>query len=179
MRRARATSVDIATLDIAEGRFTRLLFGEGNQNEPAIAPNGQWMAHIDTASGNGQSEVNIRPWPSVFRTRIPVAPGASPVFSRDGSKLFYLELDGTGISAVDISYEPNISVSAPYRVIEGTRYLWNLFGRTWDPDATGERFLVIRDPVAPAEEFVDDADRTRIDVVLNWFEVLKERVPTQ
>ncbi|HMB74673.1 MAG TPA: hypothetical protein VKQ06_13950, partial [Gammaproteobacteria bacterium] len=120
-----------------------------------------------------------RPWPSIFRTRIPVGPGVTPVFSRDGSSLYFVELDGSGISAVDITYEPSLSVSPPRRVIESSNYLWTAFGRVWDTDPDGERFVVVRDPIAPDADSTADASRPRIDVVLNWFEELKVRVPTQ
>jgi hypothetical protein len=53
--------------------------------------------------------------------------------------------------------------------------MWYLLGRTWDPDPSGERFLVIR---APVEADGPQPGRARIDVVLNWFEELERRVST-
>jgi hypothetical protein len=95
------------------------------------------------------------------------------VFSRDGTELFFY--DGRGIAAADVSYEPTLRVGEPRRIVESDNaYMWSLYGRTWDPDPSGERFLVIRNPVA-----VDGAEpgRAQIDVVLNWFEELKIRAP--
>jgi hypothetical protein len=50
-------------------------------------------------------------------------------------------------------------------------------GRAWDADSSGERFLLIRRPDTA------EGDRARqseqINVVLNWFEELKSRVPVQ
>ena len=45
----------------------------------------------------------------------------------------------------------------------------------WDVDREGKRFLMIKKakPYQPAAE----ALRLRINIVLNWFEELKQRVP--
>lgn len=166
------TDVDIATLSLPDGKFAQLLYGEGTQNEPALSPNGAWLAHAETGSG-GEPEINIRPFPAVSRTRIPVGPGSSPVFSRDGSELFFY--DGRGVAAAEVDYAPTLRVGAPRRIVESDAYMWNLYGRTWDPDPSGERFLVIRDPTRAAEAEIGHA---QIDVVLNWFEELERRVPT-
>jgi serine/threonine-protein kinase len=166
------TDVDTAALSLADGKFTRLLFGEGQQSEPSLSPNGDWIAHAEASPG-AVSEINIRPFPAVSRTRIPVGTGSSPVFSRDGSELFFY--DGLGIAAAQVSYEPTLQVGEARRILESDAYLWFQYGRTWDPDPSGERFLVIRDP-GGAEGA--ESGRVRIDVVLNWFEELERRVPT-
>jgi Tol biopolymer transport system component len=170
------TDVDIATIDLTNGQPTRMLFGPGQQNEPAFAPNGTWLAHMEAETIGGASEINIRPFPNVFRTLIPVGAGQSPVFSRDGTQLFFQS--GTGISAVPVEYEPTLRVGTPTAVIESSDYMWNLFGRTWDPDPTGERFIVPRSPDAPVDDDGDDSNLSRIDIVVNWLEELKARVPT-
>ena len=103
-----------------------------------------------------------------------MGPGRSPVISRDGSELFFF--DGSGIAAASLTYAPTLRVGAPHRLFESKAYLWNLYGRTWDPDPSGQRFIVIRDPAAVAASSTDQAARPRIDVVLNWFEELKARV---
>ena len=47
-------------------------------------------------------------------------------------------------------------------------------GRTYDVSLAGERFLVI--DTSPAGEDAD-VQIPRINIILNWFEELKERVP--
>ena len=165
---------NIATLSLADGEFTSLLATEAQESEPAIAPNGAWLAYSG-AAGDPTSEINIRPFPAVARTRIPVGAGDSPVFSRDGSELFFF--DGRGLSVAPVTYEPTLRVGTPRRLIESAAYMWSLIGRTWDADPSGERFLLIRVPVAA--EAGAEASRGQIDVVLNWFEELESRVPTQ
>jgi serine/threonine-protein kinase len=159
--------LNIATLSLADGELSPLLNTAGmHENEPSFSPNGAWIADVE--GRGGVAEINIRPFPGVSRTRHPVAPGTQPVFSRDGSELFFF--DGQGISVVPITYEPTLSVGAPTRLFETAAYSLDAPGRAWDPDPSGQRFLMIRAP-DPA------TSGARIDVVINWFEELKSRVP--
>lgn len=168
--------VNFGTLSLATGEFTPLLGGPGEQNYPSFSADGAWLAYMDRPA-SGAGEINIRPFPAVSRTRIPVGPGELPVFARDGSELFLF--DGQGIVAVPVSYEPTLRVGAPRRLFASDAYLWNLFGRTWDPDPSGERFIMIRAPGSTsASPAGPAAAMLRIDVVLNWLEELKRRVPT-
>jgi hypothetical protein len=172
--------VNIVTLSLADSEFT-LLLNDGNlaENEPSISPNGAWLAYVESATPGdaATAEINIRPFPGVSRTRIPVGRGQAPVFSRDGSELFFL--DGNGFSAVPITYEPTLRVGTPRRLFEPTAYMGFILGRAWDVDPSGQRFLMIRQPGTGAAGEDEEPSRQRIDVVLNWFEELKSRVPVE
>ena len=165
-------NVDIATLSLADGELWLLHDPEIVENQPSFSPNGAWIAYRE-GPDDSTGEINIRPFPAVSRTRIPVGRGTSPVFSRDGSELFFF--DGQGLSAAPVSYEPTLRVGASQRLFETTaRFLRAPGGRAWDVDPSGERFLMIRAPSAAA-----GGTEPRIDVVVNWFEELKSRVPKQ
>jgi Tol biopolymer transport system component len=169
---------NIATLALADGGgLTRLLHDERlSENEPALSPDGAWLAYHESRAITGPFEINVRPFPGVQRTRIPVANGRSPVFSRDGTELFFF--DGTGIAGVPVGYEPGFHPrDVPRRLVEGP-YLYLAPGRSWDVDPGGRRFLMIRQPeTAVAESGMPS--RPRIDVVINWVEELKARVPVR
>jgi dipeptidyl aminopeptidase/acylaminoacyl peptidase len=173
-----ATSdLNIATLSLADddSTFERLLHDEKvNENQPSFSPNGEWIAY-EEGSGDGSSEINIRPFPDVSRPRIRVGPGTSPVFSRDGSELFFI--DGDGLWATPITYEPTRRVGAPRRLFDTTAYFLSAPGRAWDVDPSGQRVLMIRAPATGEGDGGQPA--ARIDVVVNWFEELKSRVPVE
>jgi serine/threonine-protein kinase len=169
------TDVNLATLALEEGTFELLLDPDGpGLTEPSLAPNGQWIAYQTNVGG--ETEVNIRPFPNVGRTRIPVGSGTLPVFSRDGSALYFY--DGQSIVAASIEYEPDIDVGPPVRLFDMRAYRAAGLGRAWDVDPSSERFLMIRQPSASAETGGMDAEPLRIDIVLNWVEELTTRVPT-
>jgi len=165
------SDINIATLSLPDGELARLLHGQELENEPSISADGAWIAYTEGADGTG--EINVRPFPGVSRTRIPVGPGQSPVFSRDGTELFFF--DGRGMASAPIAYEPTLRVGTPRRLFESSAYRWSQLGRGWDPDPSGQRFLMIRVP-GSTETGAGPAG-AKIDVVVNWLEELKSRVP--
>jgi serine/threonine-protein kinase len=168
--------VNIAALSLDDGEFTWLLREETSENQPSISPNGAWLAYSEGATpADPNAEINIRPFPGVSRTRIPVGRGALPVFSRDGSELFFVAEDG--LMAAPVTYEPTLRVGAARRLFASAAYMWAVLGRTWDVDPSGERFLMIRVP--GTAEVDEEPSQDRIDVVLNWVEELKARVPVE
>jgi hypothetical protein len=76
-----------------------------------------------------------------------------------------------------ISYEPTLSVDTPRTLFDATSYILSVDGRSWGVDPSGQRLLMIRAPGAPDAEATRESQR--IDVVLNWFEELETRAPTQ
>jgi hypothetical protein len=171
---ASGNNVDLATLPLDDGSAPTLLLHENEvgENQPSFSPNGAWIAYQEGSVGQ-PFEINIRPFPGVSRTRIPVGRGTQPVFSRDGLELFFI--DGNGLVAVPITYEPTLRVGAPSRHFETTTYFLDAPGRAWDVDPSGERFLMIREPATGEGEL----PAARIDVVINWLEELKSRVPVE
>ena len=173
--------IDIATLDVErKGTFSLLLRTGGPANQPAIAPNGQWLAY-EQGTANGL-EINIRPFPDVGRQRFPVGPGVHPVFSRDGSELFFS--DGKGVSAASVTYKPAFRIGATRSLFQ--RQYWyrvggpdGSLGRAWDVDRSGQRFLMIRLPSAAPAPGADGkaapVPPLRLNVVLNWLDELKRR----
>lgn len=107
-----------------------------------------------------------------MRTRIPVGPGSEPVFSGNGSEPFFF--DGSGISAALVSYEPGFRIGQ-LRQFFKVPLRYEGAGRARDVDPSGKRILLIR----PVESTADGgpAPQPRIDIVLNWVEELKARVP--
>jgi hypothetical protein len=172
--------VQLATLDLqGKGAFQLLLKGPQIVSEPAVAPNGQWMAYLEATTPGGTSEINIRPFPDVSRQRYPIASGVTPVFSRDGSELFFS--DGSGLSSVSVSYQPTLRIGAVQQLFRGQCW-WGVagpnggFGRAWDVDRRRDRFLMIRMPgaVNPGSAQAPPPP-IRVNVVLNWLNELKAR----
>ncbi len=72
---------------------------------------------------------------------------------------------------VDIQTEPSFSPGRPRVLFEASYYSRIVTGADYGVSPDGQRFLMIK---APEQETV----LTQINVVLNWFEELKRRVPT-
>jgi hypothetical protein len=73
---------------------------------------------------------------------------------------------------VDITTQPSFSVGKPKLLFEGPYEPTPATFPYYDVSPDGQRFLMLK----PAESA--ETAPTQINVVLNWFEELKRRVPT-
>jgi hypothetical protein len=114
----------------------------------------------------------VQPYPGPGgKWQISTEGGTEPAWNRNGKELFYRT--GNKMMAVDVATQPSFSAGKPRMLFEG-QYLttdWPLISTSYDVSADGQRFLMVK-----ATEQASSA--TQINVVLNWFEELKQKVPT-
>ena len=121
--------------------------------------------------------MDIRPFPDVRQQRRPVAPGMHPDLF--GGWLGNLLLRRRRVSVAPVQYSP-LRVGGPRKLFRG-EYWYGVggpngaLGRAWDVDSKNDRFLMIAMP--NAETAGTPAAQQEIDVVENWLEELKQRVP--
>jgi hypothetical protein len=119
--------------------------------------------------------VLVEPYPRTgAKYQITTGGGEYPLWSLDGKQLFY-EWSGK-LFALDVRTEPSFSVGSPTELpIKGT--LHPVPGlRNYDVTKDG-RFLVVLPATASSDAAKSPAPQ--INVVLNWLEELKQRVPVR
>ena len=130
-----------------------------------LSPDGRWVVYDSRDSG--PMEVYVKRFPQGGRRfSISTGGGNDPMWSPDGTEIFYWRGQDIMVAKVTIGDEfthesPSLLFSGPY---------WNGSGTHFDYDRGADRFVMIQ---ATRPEGSD-----RINVILNWFEELKERVPT-
>ena len=136
-----------------------------------VSPDGRWLAYQSDESG--ETQVHVRPFPDAHggHWQVSASGGAKPVWSPDGSELFYLA--GRAMMAVTIQTAPVFSAGSPTKLFEG-RYRPGMSARAYDVSKDGQRFLMIKESAATAEVSPSPVNMV---VVLNWFEELKRLVP--
>jgi hypothetical protein len=92
-----------------------------------------------------------------------------PTWNPNGSEQFYRSDDK--MMAVDITTEPNFKAGKPKVLFEGRYQPTPATGPNYDVAPGGQRFLMVK----PSEQ--ETVAPMQINVVLNWFEELKRRVP--
>ena len=96
--------------------------------------------------------------------------GEEPVWNPNGRELFYRSRDK--MMAVDIATQPSLSAGKPRMLFSSGLYLPGPNGfHFYDVSPDGQRFLMIK-------QSEEAAALTQIVVVQNWFEELKQKVPT-
>ena len=176
MEMTEGTNTDIGAISM-EGDHTKkqLLHKKDTEVEPRVSPDGRWMAY--SCDESGQHEVYVRPYPDVEggKWQVSTDGGVWPLWSADGRELFYRSEDK--YMAVPVKTEPTFSFETPKILFQGTYIIpGNPFLRNWDIHPDGKRFLMVK-PFTVADSESTSAGSRRINVVLNWFEELKERVP--
>jgi eukaryotic-like serine/threonine-protein kinase len=168
---ANLASSHIGALSIeGDRKWKPLLQEKFYEARPQISPNGRWMAYVSSESG-GQVDVYVRPFPEVDKGKWQVSTGGggNPLWSHDGRELFYGS--GNSVIGVDVQTEPTFKTGKPKLLFQGAYSAWDL-----SPD--GKRFLMIKPPAStPAAPTA--AGPQKINIVLNWFEELKQRVPVK
>jgi hypothetical protein len=110
---------------------------------------------------------------SLFLKLLSDSGGGNSLWSRDGKELFYRKGDSFWVVAV--KSEPIFEYGKPKFLFRGT------YGDYWDVHPDGNRFLMIKPLVPNIDESVEDVSAAgiprKINVVLNWFEELKEKAP--
>jgi Tol biopolymer transport system component len=110
--------------------------------QPAISPDGKWMAYAQEESG--QFNVFVQSVPiGRGRWRISTAGGAQPLWRRDGRELFYRADDG-GVMAVPIAGEGGFSPGVPGLLFRFTAFGLISVRQQFAVSPDGQRFLINR-----------------------------------
>lgn len=163
---SRGTGADIWIMPIREDHkpqpFLQTPFNEWGTK---FSPDGRWITYVSDESG--RNEVYVQPYPGRdAKWQISTEGGAEPVWSRNGRELFYRNV--TRMMVAEIATQPTFSGSKPSVLFEG-RYENLSWEPNYDISPDGQRFLMLKS--------LDNASPNQINVVLNWLEELKRRVP--
>jgi Tol biopolymer transport system component len=141
-----------------------------------FSPNGRWVAYVSNKSG--VNDIYARPFPGPgAEATISVGGGAEPVWGSSGRELFYrresklmaVRIEERGGSLVVSS--PTLVFDDPYRPDTGGAQ-GGVANYDIAPD--GKRFVMVDEPQRMAATQI-----ARIEVILNWLDELKRRVPSR
>ena len=183
MAKTASTLADVGTLSLEGDKTIKpLLQSEYWECEPLISPNGKWIAYIVNEPGQdpfSQYEIYVRPFPNVNdgQWKVSTSGGESQRWSRDGRELFYWT--DYALMVAEVETEPTFKREKPKVLLQRMQIItWNmgLYGTPWDISPDGRRFLMLKE-AEMADEGSTPAQPNKINIVLNWSEELKGRVP--
>jgi eukaryotic-like serine/threonine-protein kinase len=138
-----------------------------------ISPDGHWVAYISDESG--RNEVYVRPFPGPGgKWQISTEGGSEAAWSPKGNELFY-RTGGQREKMMVVVYQtqPTFSAGKSRLLFEGNYVAGGGAGAFYSVSPDGQRFLMTKTPDQP------QATLTQINMVLNWFEELKQKVPVK
>jgi Tol biopolymer transport system component len=135
---------------------------------PRFSPDGRWLAY--TSNESGRYEIYVQPYPGPGgKWQISTEGGTEPAWNPNGRELFYRS--GEKMMAVDIASKPGFAAGTPRILFQGRYDVGPVPSVDYDVSPDGQRFLMLKS----TEQ--EQTAPTQINVVLNWFEELKRRVP--
>jgi Tol biopolymer transport system component len=141
-----------------------------NESVPRFSPDRRWLAYVSDESGRW--EIYVRPFPGPgSKWQISTEGGTEPAWNPNGRELFYRS--GDKMMAVDIATQPGFTAGRPRMLFEGQYVPTPGTNSNYDISPDGQRFLMLKPRESPGSA------PTQINVVLNWFEELKRRVPSR
>jgi Tol biopolymer transport system component len=177
----KGSSYTLAALSLTDKKVT-LVGGIQSPFPPSatFSPDGRWVAYSTTAPGPPAGSLFVQPFPTTGAT-YPISKsnslGFHPTWSPDGKELFYFASAGNGqFEAVSVATRPTFTFGNPVPVPRPPAAGRPEFERNYDITLDGKRFLGV---VAAGQTAPGAPAAPQIQVVLNWFEELKARVPTK
>jgi Tol biopolymer transport system component len=163
------TGLDIGVVPIdGSGKPTLLIRGPSDEAQPAVSPDGRWIAYRSNFSG--RPEIYVQPFPGLGgRWQVSTQGGLTPTWHPSGRELFYrsgramisVPVETTGASFRHGS--PRVLFEGDY-VSESTEMF---AAQSYAVRPDGQRFLLMKEERPRSAQIV---------VVLNWVEELKEKI---
>jgi dipeptidyl aminopeptidase/acylaminoacyl peptidase len=174
---------DIWTLSPG-GKPAQFFASDASERYATFSPDGRWLTYV--SGETGQDEVYVRPYPGPDpATQISGNGGNSPLWSRDGKQIYYVQRRGAGLPvmmAVDVLTGEQIRAGRAVPLIDPWPYVVSTPGASHDvlPDGS---FVAVMDVDSGGDGVtltVNQRSRlsgrvAEIHIVLNFLEELRGR----
>ncbi len=143
-----------------------------DERDPVFSPDGNWI--VFTSNRSERDEIYVKRYPAEGGLLlISTDGGHRPFWAPHSGEIFYRE--GDKMMTASVETEPDLRAGKPRSLFEGLSRLdpgrpQPVDRRDYDPTPDGQRFLIVK----RGEESLP----TQMNVVLNWAEELKQKVPT-
>jgi eukaryotic-like serine/threonine-protein kinase len=171
----KGADMSLWTFSLQDRRATP--FGDVHSSDPTgavFSPDGRWVAY--TSTERGRTTIYVQPFPSTGAKYPLFAKGFDTphavTWSPDGRELFFNPRPG-GFEAVSVTTEPTFAFGKPVALPRPFRLSQPAARRSYDITRNGKFLGQIESEQAESSV----ATAPQINVVLNWFEELRARVP--
>ena len=169
---SRSTNLLTVSLETPDAEPEKWFGRDSNDSDTVFSPDGRYVAHVSNRTG--QREIVIQPFSGPGpQTPASVGGGREPAWARNG-ELFYRRPSDYAMMAVTVSTEPTLTVGQPRMLFPGGADPQGSPRARYAVTSDGQRFLMSARWLS-----ADDgaAEGAQVNIVLNWVEELRQRVP--
>ncbi len=133
---------DIVAVPTGGGAAVPVVASSFTELNPALSPDGRWLAY--TSDESGINEVYVRPFPNTTTGRWQASNGGGtePRWSRDGRTLFYL--DGAAhLNAVSVQGAPTFAIGQRTVLFDASNFVLAGFHQSYEVTPDGRGFLFV------------------------------------
>jgi dipeptidyl aminopeptidase/acylaminoacyl peptidase len=160
------SNFDVALLSVRSGQVTPLIASPSDEMFPEFSPDGRWIAY--TSDETKRDEVYVQRVGGSGRYQVSTAGGIQPLWSRDGTRLFYRWQNQ--VWAAEVRNSEGFAAGRPRLLFERRGYSMGAPIRGYDLSSDSRRFLMVKlDPRSPSPA-------TELTLVQNWFHELTAKV---
>jgi eukaryotic-like serine/threonine-protein kinase len=166
----------VVTVGGGEPALARVTDTPEREHSPEFSPDGRWMAYI--SDWTGRPEVYLKPVAAPTPvTRVSLAGANSPAWNPRGGELFFVapkDKESIRLMAVTVGNDGRVGRPVPLFDISPDLGFACVPVRCYDVTADGQRFIAVQ--LLPREA---PPPVTQINLILNWVEELKAKVPVR
>jgi serine/threonine protein kinase len=166
-----AFDVFIASLNDSKWSYKSFADSHFSEGSPSFSHDNRWIAFVSDEDGTEQ--VYVQSFVNQGEKKlVSIDGGIEPVFNSNGREIFFRDDDKLMSRAVDITGSEVTFLDLPEKLFKiQSWYIDDLgpIGRNYAVFDDGQHFLVIQSP--------NDSSVNRINIVTNWFEELKQKMP--
>ncbi len=152
-----------------------LMHTAANETQPAVSPDGRWLAWMTDASGRYQ--VMVRRYPDGPDVPVSREGGREPAWSPDGREIYFRDLAGTSMMVASFAPGNPPQAGTPRILFTGQYSPCFIWCRSYDVSPDGRRFVMTKPPQGfTATGYWPGGDEIRI--VPHWDRELRERMRT-
>jgi Tol biopolymer transport system component len=130
--------------------------------QPALSPDGKWLAYMSPESG--RQEIYVVPFvQGSGKWLVSTGGGHFPLWRRDGKELFYLSLDNKVVSAEIAAQRTSLAIGKVTPLFQANPVSTN--GWPYDVSSDGKKFIVTQ---------ADEKTAEPLTIIVNWPALLKK-----